>query len=112
MDFEFFLEKRSQKHQKYARQNYRHGNGRMHDSYHSGSGNFSPIDFINSIKRNKKLKIVFLFAAVVILAAVVGLVAIAFTLIKAIVDYISQNGISGLYEMLVDFLNTLWNGTK
>lgn len=112
MDFEDFFEKRSQKHRNYARQNYRHDNSRMHDSYHNGSGNFSPIVFINSIKQNKKLKIVFLFAVVVIIVAVVGLFALAFTLIKAIVDYLSQNGVSGLYGMLIDFLNTLWNGTK
>ncbi len=84
---------------------YRRGNGFGHKPYYGDYGNFNPIEFINSIKRSKKLNFF-------LIAVVVGFIAILFPTIKAIINYISQNGFAGAYEMVIDFLNKLWNGTK
>ena len=41
-----------------------------------------------------------------------GLIALFYNLITLFVDSVSQNGVSGLLDELINFLNTLWNGAN
>jgi hypothetical protein len=42
----------------------------------------------------------------------IGLIALFYNLITLFVGSVSQNGVSGLLDQLINFLNTIWNGAN
>lgn len=112
MDFDEFFGKKNKHQKEQMMQNYHRGNSFSHKSSPEDYESFNPIEFINSIKRSKKLKVFFLIVLLLLIAIVIGFIAILFPTIKAIINYISQNGFSGVFDMVIEFLNKLWNGTK
>nr|WP_315167583.1 hypothetical protein [uncultured Flavobacterium sp.] len=113
MDFEDFLKKKGKPHKKHALHNYYQKDGYRYETYSSssGHGSFNAIAFINSLRNNKKLKIVFLVILILAIALVIGIIAIFFSLISSMTDTIAQNGLSGVFDVVIDFLNKLWDGT-
>ena len=112
MDFEDFLKKKSKPHKKHAMHNYHHNDGYRHNSYSSNHASFNPIAFINSLRNNKKLKIIFLVVLIIIIALAIGIITIFFSLISSMSNTIMQNGVSGVFDEVINFLNKLWNGTE
>ncbi len=112
MDFEDFLKKKGKPHKKHALHNYYQNDGYRYETYSSGHRSFNAIAFINSLRNNKKLKIVFLVILILAIALVIGIIAIFFTLISSMTDTIAQNGLSGVFDEAIDFLNKLWDGTE
>jgi uncharacterized membrane protein len=110
MDFEDFLEKKRKPHKKQALRNYYQNDGYRYETHSSGHGRFNAIAFINSLRNNKKLKIVFLVVLILVLALVIGIIAIFFSLISSMADIVGQNGLSGVFDKVIDFLNKLWEG--
>lgn len=108
MDFEDIFEKSNAYHKKHGSQEYYRGNRYNHDEYSEGQ-DFSIIQFI---KNNRKLKIAVIALFIIAIILIVGLIAILLPLAGKIIDYITQNGVSGVVEVIQDFLNNLWNGTK
>lgn len=103
MDFEDFFEKKSRHGKKYAMHNYSGDNSYGHKPYSDDYGSFNPMEFINSLRRNKKLKIAFLIVVIILIALVIAIVAILFPLIKTVINYITQNGFSGVFDKVIDF---------
>lgn len=89
-----------------------HSSNHKNYSYSDKHENFNVFELLNSIKTNKKLKIIILVVLVIVIAVIIGLIVFLFPLITTMLNYISQNGISGLAEVVIDFLNKIWNGTK
>lgn len=112
MDFEDFLKKKGKPHKKHALHNYHQNDGYRYESYSSGHGRFNPIAFINSLRNNKKLKIVLLVVLILAMALVIGIIAIFFSLISSMADIIAQNGLLGVFDKVIDFLNKLWEGAE
>lgn len=112
MDFEDFLKKKGKPHKKQALHNYYRNDGYKSQTYSSGHGSFNAIAFINSLRNNKKLKIVLLVVLILVLALVIGIIAIFFSLISSMADTVAQNGLSGVFDKVIGFLNKLWNGTE
>lgn len=111
MDFEDFFEQKNQPHRKHTVRNYNQNDG-YHQSYTSGKGNFNATALVNSLKNSKKLRLALLVALLIIIALIIGLIVIFYPLITSIIGYISQNGVSGLVDEVINLLNKLWNGTK
>lgn len=112
MDFDDFLKKKGKRRKKHAMHNYYQNDSYRYKTYSSGHGSFNAIAFINSLRNNKKLKIVLLVVLILVIALVIGIIAIFFSLISSMTDTISQNGLSGVFDKLINFLNKLWNGTE
>ncbi len=68
--------------------------------------------FLRQIFSNPKLRAVVLIVLIVVIGILVALVAILFPLIKNIVDYILDNGISGLAGEAGKLLESILNGNK
>jgi uncharacterized membrane protein len=112
MNFEDFLKKKGKSHKKHALHNYYRNDGYRYETYSSGHGSFNAIAFINSLRNNKKLKIVFLVVLILAIVLVIGIITIFFSLISSMTDTIAQNGLSGVLDEAINFLNKLWNGKE
>jgi hypothetical protein len=114
MDIQDFLKNRNKYQHKREQRNYYQGNFQKPGpyTYKDGYEKFDLLAFLNSIRRNKKLRGIILIVLIVILAVIIGLIAVLFPMIMNLFNYISQNGISGLADMAMDFLNRLWDGAK
>ncbi|WP_413998051.1 hypothetical protein ACMDB5_09655 [Flavobacterium sp. W1B] len=112
MDFDDFLKKKGKPHKKRAMHNYYQNDGYRYKTYSSGHGSFDVIAFINSLRNNKKLKIVFLVVLILVIALVIGIITIFFSLISSITNTIAQNGVSGVFDEVINFLNERLNGKE
>lgn len=74
--------------------------------------NFGKRALIGHILNTPKLKAAIVIGLVITTIILVGLVALLFPLIINLVDYIVENGISGITDKMVIFIETLWNGNK
>jgi hypothetical protein len=114
MGFEDIFENKQKNHGNYREQNYPAGNRYSHDSphsYHGQNDHQKWLDILEKIKGNKKLKLLVLGAAILILAIAIGLIAAFLPLIIKLVDYISQNGLQGLMNEITAFIDKLWKGS-
>ena len=112
MDFEDFLEKKRKPYKKKAVRNYYQNDGYRYDTHSSGHGSVNAIAFINSLRNNRKLKIVLLVVLILAIALLIGVIAIFFSLLSSMADIIAQNGLSGVLDEVINFLNKLWEGTE
>jgi hypothetical protein len=65
---------------------------------------------INKIWTNPKLRIVFLILAIILLLIIILLVIALLPLVYKLVDYILQNGVQGIYNSVMGFIEKLWKG--
>lgn len=84
--------------------NYRH-------PYQRHNSNFKLEYFLEKLRNNRKIKGLIIFAAIVILAIVIGLIAILLPLILKLLDFFSQNGVQGLLDYATEFLDKLLKGS-
>ena len=110
MDFDDFLKKKNNSSAKYNKHNYH--NKDRYKYYSNRQESFNVLTFIDSFKNNKKRKLAFILILIISIAVIIGLIAILFPLLKSIINYISQNGVTVLLDEVINFLNKLWNGTK
>ena len=104
MDFEDFLKKKQNRNQKMTMQSYS-------INYNTfASSKFDPILFLKSVHENKKFKIIFLGILFVLMMLMIGIIIIFLSLISSDFSYGNFNGISGMLEEAINFLNNLWNG--
>jgi hypothetical protein len=91
---------------------YTSDNQSLYHGYNSGiSSNYKWQYFLHYLRNNRKLKLILAIAAILILGIIAALIAILFPLVVKLIDVISQSGIQGLLDAVVDFANKLWNGT-
>jgi type IV secretory pathway component VirB8 len=91
---------------------YTSDNQSFYQGYNSGiSSNYKWQYFLHYLRNNRKLKLFLAIAAILILGIIAALIAILLPLVVKLIDVISQSGIQGLLDAVVDFANKLWNGT-
>ena len=109
MDFNNFLEQQFYAPKKNIKYNSQHYTGNRE---YSTSPKFNPVAFLQSLRTNRKLKIVFSVVLFFIISILIVIIVLIYSLSSAIIDVFSQNGISGLVDDIVVFLNELWNGKE
>lgn len=67
---------------------------------------------IGQILNNPKLEVAILIGLAIITGILFLMVALMFPLLKNLVDYLLENGVSGITDKVVIFLETLWNSNK
>ena len=112
MDFDDFYKKKNKYQKKQAKYNYQQPQTYRKKYYSNIHGSFDPVALIESLKNNSKLKVVLIITLIIVLALLIGLIAVILPFIGSIINYISQNGLEGLFDQAIKFLNSLWNGTK
>lgn len=83
-----------------------------HHSYHQSGNNYKWQYFLEQLKNNRKLKRVIIFALLFIFIIIVTLLVIFLPLILKLFNYISQHGVQGLLEGIIEFLNKIWSGSS
>ncbi len=112
MDFEDIFENKKKHRHKQEMKNYNRGQINNSQNDYSKRGNFKLFQLLRGIKNNKKLKIIILAILLIVIAVIIGLVVFLFPLIIKTINYISLNGVSGLFDVVIEFFNKFWNGTK
>ncbi|WP_072992936.1 hypothetical protein [Flavobacterium segetis] len=112
MDLSDFYKKKNKYQKKQAMQRYYQNDVYQKDQYQGSRPRFDPLALLASLRNNRKLKVVLLFILIIVIAIIVGLLAIVIPLIDTIFNYISQNGVAGIADEVIKFLNNLWNGAK
>jgi type IV secretory pathway component VirB8 len=116
MGFEDFFENNRSHHSSYGKQSY-HGDHDDHrqsyDSRHSYQGRESHFDWtkvLTKIRENKKLKLLIIIAAIVILAIAIFLVIALLPLLGKIFTFITQLDLKGLQEYIAGLLDKILKG--
>ena len=112
MNLQDLLTKYNNSNQSFKTQNFQSGNYQSGNSSFPGESNFNLPNLINSIKTNKKIRNLLIIAVVILLAIVIGLIAILLPLIINIFNYITSVGISGLIDAGLKFINELLGTVK
>lgn len=112
MNLQDFLTNNNRSNQSFKTQNFQSGNYQNHNSFFPREGNFNLPNLINGIKNNKKIRNLLIIAVVIVLAIVIGLIAILLPLIIKIFDYLTTVGISGLIDAALKFVNDLLSVSK
>lgn len=110
MDFEDIFVNKNRHHSNYKMR--KHYDNDTNYPYTAKQEKFNPFELLGSIRRSKKLKIIILAILAVVAVIIIGLILLLLPLITKIVNYIIQNGVSGVFELIVDYLNTFWHGAE
>ncbi len=112
MDIEDLFENKNKYRHKQGVQDFSQGNSYKPENYYCEPERFNFFELLNSINNNKKLKITIFVVLFILIAVIIGLVVLLFPIIIKTINYIFQNGVSGLIDIVRDLLNNLWYGTK
>lgn len=91
MDFENFINKESKHHKKIVMQSYSSKDSYKKKSYSSSNASFNPMMLVESLLKNKKLKYVLVGILIFVIALVIGIIALVFPFIEAIINFTLQN---------------------
>lgn len=65
---------------------------------------------LNKIWSNKKLRVLFIVLAIALLLLAILLIVSLIPLILKLIDYVAQNGIQGIVDSIISFINKIWKG--
>jgi hypothetical protein len=114
MDFDELFENKHRRTGYQGEHSYNNGGRYMNDERYSGHGrgdNMQWVAILQKLRNNKKLKMIAITVGFLILVVATILVIALFPLIVQLVNYISQNGLQGLYEEVTSFVDKLWKGS-
>lgn len=67
---------------------------------------------LKNILSNRKLRIAIIIGFVIVMLILIALMALLFPLLKNLINYILENGVSGLLGEAGKLLEKIWNGSK
>ena len=70
------------------------------------------LNILKKILNNRKLKTILIIGVSILLIIIIGLVVLLFPLLVQIFNYISENGVQGLVEVVTETINKIWTGTN
>lgn len=114
MGFDDFLESKHSYRGNYSKHHYHDDDRYSHDShrsYHKHSEHFNWMSILDKIRSNKKLKLFIIIAGILVLVIGVVLIIVLLPLIVKLFNYISQNGLQGVFNDITGFLEKLWKGS-
>jgi hypothetical protein len=114
MGFDDFIDNKHGYHENYSRHRYYENDRYSDDSYHKQSKQSDDLKWLNvldKIRNNKKLKLIIVMAGLVIITIVVILIIALYPLILKLINYISQNGLQGVFNDISGFLEKIWKSS-
>jgi len=110
MGFEVDYEDKHRRQGGYRDQRPHDGNRYSHDSHHGHDSQMQLSNILEKIKGNKKLQLIVIVAGIFIITIAITLIVVFFPLLMKLLDYISQNGIQGLFGEITAFIDKIWKG--
>jgi hypothetical protein len=80
------------------------------DSEYGNEDRAKWIDILEKVRSNKKLRLFFILAGLLLLAVVTVVIIIALPLIAKLLNFVSQNGLQGVLDELSGILDKLLKG--
>ena len=80
--------------------------------YQKHDTNFRWIYFLESLKNNKKLRALVISAIIMVLIITIGLIVVLLPLILKFFNYVSQNGVQGFVDYVIESLDKIWKGSS
>jgi type IV secretory pathway component VirB8 len=114
MGFDDFLENKHSYRGNYSKHQYYDDDKYSQDSQHSynkHSEHFNWQSILDKIRSNRKLRTFIIVAGFLLLILGVVLVIALFPLIVKLFNYISQNGLQGVFNDITGFLEKIWKGS-
>jgi hypothetical protein len=114
MGFDDFLDQKKAYHGNYNKSNYHDEDRYSHESYQSRDrfqGHFDWQNMLDKFRNNKKLKGFIIIAGILVLVIGVALIIVLLPLIVKLFNYISQNGLQGVFNDITAFLDKIWKGS-
>lgn len=111
MDFEQIFENRKYRYNNQGK--FNHNNAGY--PYHSSKGydkHYRQKALLRNILSNRKLRFAIIIGFVIVVIILIALVALLFPLLKNIINYILENGVSGLLGEAGKLLEKIWNGSN
>jgi len=115
MELDDFFDNKQQNRKDYRDHRYENSPGYFQDlsrSYQKHDTNFRWLYFLESLKNNKKLKVLVISAIILVLIITIGLIIILLPLILKFFNYVSQNGVQGLVDYAIELLDKIWKGSS
>lgn len=112
MDFEGIFNRNSRPYKKMQKNKYSSVDGYRQNSFSKSLESFNPRALISSLRNSRKLKIIIFVIVLILLAIIIGVIAILYPLMSSIINYILENGFSGLIDEMLNSLDKIWNGSK
>jgi hypothetical protein len=110
MGFEEFLETNRRHHGNYRetiyKDDYKYSRDE-HDSEYGQKDREKWINILRKVRDDKKLRIFFILAGVLITAIVIVLIIVLMPLIMKLLNYVSQNGVKGITDGITGILDKL-----
>ena len=114
MELDDFFGNKRQDQKGYRDFRYKDSQNSTHDlrhSYQRYDSNIKSLNFLENLKNNRKLKLIVVFAIILILTIIIALFVVLLPLILKLFNYINQNGVQGIMDYIIGFLDKIWKGT-
>lgn len=112
MDFEGIFNRNSRPYKKMQKNKYSSVDGYRQNSFSKSQERFNALALLSSLRNSRKLKIIIFVIVLILFAIIIGLIAILYPMMSSIIDYILENGFSGIIDELFNSLDKIWNGSK
>jgi hypothetical protein len=113
MDFNDFFENKRQHQENYKDYRFYDEDRYSHDIQTSATRQREPVNWVTileKIRTNKKTRTWAVSGIILVFATAILLIIIFMPLIMQLLNYINQNGISGIAEGISAFLGKIWKG--
>jgi hypothetical protein len=109
MDFDDFIKKKYKYYSKNKKQKYQYNGSYNHHDHHKYS-KLRLFGLLKNLKNNRKLKWIVLGLFAVGILVTIGLIVWVYPYLVKLFQFISQNGISGVVDEIIAFMERLWKG--
>lgn len=108
MEYNNIFENKRTNYHGYSDYKYQYRSGyapNMQHSYRNNDTSYKWLYFLEYLKNNRKLKLAIVIAIVLILAILIAAIVLLLPLVSKLISYINQNGLQGLWESAINFIN-------
>jgi hypothetical protein len=113
MEFDEIFENKRKYHEGYRQSGYQGNNRYNHDShpgYHRNNAHNKWLFILLKYRTSKTIRLFTKIAAIALIAIIILMIFVLFPIIMKLAYYISQNGLQGVADSIMVFLDKLWKG--
>jgi uncharacterized membrane protein len=112
MGWDDILENKQQRYHQEHRKDHSFGHNRYisdNDHHYQPAGQYA-LHILTKIRTNRKLKFLLLGLVVSVIALLIFILIMIIPLIGGLIDIVKQEGLKGISESAMGFIEKLWNG--
>ncbi len=111
MELDNLFDNKNKRQGNFEQLNPNDNNRNSHYSSHEQGTDFNWLNILEKIRTNKKLKLLVISAVILILVIAVVLIIALMPLIMKLLNYVSQNGLQGLIDLIMGYVDKILKGS-